>query len=195
MVCSVTATEFCDCVCVNIYLFSWKSGCSLVLVLLQRRETVLAFRAHLNLEHLYSTDNDRCNNNFVVCVYSQFIMRVGVCGGGVFGFFFFCLFALIILLATYSSFTLSERNWVNIKQASSECCNFFQYWVNSEYVVMIFITACIRGNSYVSVRAGVSGLHECKEFFFNRTNLAFLLSAIPLSPACFVMRVYCADGE
>lgn len=64
---------------------------------------------------------------------------------------------------------------MNIKQASSECCNFFQYCVNSEYVVIVFITACIRGNSCVPVRAGVSGLHECKEFLTEPILLFFCL--------------------
>lgn len=52
---------------------------------------------------------------------------------------------------------------MNVKQTSSGFCNFFQYSVNSEYVIMIFITTCTRENSYASVRTGVGGLHKCNE--------------------------------
>lgn len=90
-------------------------------------------------------------------------------------------FAVIILLHIHSSFTLSERNWVNAKQTSFGFCNFFQYSVNSEYVIMIFITTWIRENSYASVRTGVGGLHKSNE------SLTILLFFCLLFFLCFLL--------
>ncbi|NXR99786.1 ZFAN4 protein, partial [Oxylabes madagascariensis] len=83
----------------------------------------------------------------------------------------------------------------NVKQPSYGCCNFFQYSVNSEYVIMTFITVCIRENSCASARTGVSGLHQCHEFLTEPILLFSVYCFSPTSSICFMMPVYCADRE